>query len=337
MNRFRQVLLYLLIIHTLQWSSVVVPLPGHTRPTYLAVDSQRLVISDFPGVFIYAKKNFKLLKKFGTKGEGPQEFQGYANLTLTEDMIVINSIGKISFFKKDGEFIKERKLGLVGAAFKPAGNHYGTYGFVQEKKVLCRTINLFNSHFKKTKELYRYRHYIQGQGPLRGAYVVDFVRFGMMVYRDKVIFTDMEEFIVYIWDEKEDRVTAVRQKYKKIPFTNSDEKRYDRFFKTDPTVKRNYQTFKPIMKFPDYFPPIKGFSVGNGKIFIFTFKTRKGMTEFYIYDLEGKLFKKSFLPLRGDIAFYTNPFAFFNNKMYQLVENEEDDQWEIHVTNITGL
>jgi uncharacterized protein YlbG (UPF0298 family) len=64
-------------------------------------------------VFIYSLKDFKLVKKFGKAGEGPREFRILPQLPLNidarTDQIIVNSFGKVSYFTKQGEFIKEVK------------------------------------------------------------------------------------------------------------------------------------------------------------------------------------------------------------------------------------
>jgi len=99
-------------------------------------------------------------------------------------------------------------------------------------------------------------------------------------------------------------------------------------------LKVNYENFKPLLKFPAYFPAIRGFSVGDGKIFVYTFKEKGGRSEFFIFDLNGKLPKTTYLLLKGGMSHYQNPYFFSGWKMYQLVENEDDEEWDLHITEI---
>jgi hypothetical protein len=248
--------------------------------------------------------------------------------------MIINSVGKMSFFTRDGDFLKEKKLELAGSAFKPVGNHYGVYGVTQEEKVVYQTINLYNANFKKVKEIYRYPGWVQQQGPKRGVYAVHFARFGMLVSEDKMVVMDMEDFKVYVWNEKTDKMVTIKQDYEKLKFTASDKKKYLDFFKTDPNLRGIFENLRPLLTFPDYYPPIRSFGVGDGKIFVFTYKEKDGKTEFFIFDMNGKLIKTTFLPLKGGMAHYQNPYNFANEKMYQLVENLDDEEWELHITEI---
>jgi hypothetical protein len=64
-------------------------------------------------ISIYSLKDFKLIKKLRKEGEGPQEFKTFLGFGLTVDIypghILVNSIDKISYFSRKGEFIKEKK------------------------------------------------------------------------------------------------------------------------------------------------------------------------------------------------------------------------------------
>jgi len=44
------------------------------RPELIRVDQNQIYITEGPRVYIYSLDDFKLIGKFGAKGEGPQEF-----------------------------------------------------------------------------------------------------------------------------------------------------------------------------------------------------------------------------------------------------------------------
>jgi hypothetical protein len=89
------------------------------------------------------------------------------------------------------------------------------------------------------------------------------------------------------------------------------------------------------------------FIVADEKIYVLTYKKEKEKSEFVILDLKGKLLKKVFLPFnQSDEWFHyslakatsqASPHATFtikNGKLYQLIENEDKEIWELHITNI---
>jgi len=68
-------LVSLFIVLNISLSARVVPLPEVVRPTSLSVDDTQLYICEHEKISIYSIKDFKLIKKYGEKGEGPQEFK----------------------------------------------------------------------------------------------------------------------------------------------------------------------------------------------------------------------------------------------------------------------
>ncbi|MCI0470025.1 MAG: hypothetical protein L0Y73_00030, partial [Candidatus Aminicenantes bacterium] len=81
----------------------IVEMPELLSPGAMLADNNRLYIADGAHVFIYLTKDFSLEKKFGRAGEGPQEFiEEIYTLGLQGEYITIDSVGKLSFFTKEG-------------------------------------------------------------------------------------------------------------------------------------------------------------------------------------------------------------------------------------------
>lgn len=93
-------LLILFLVLSTVISARVVPLPEVIRPHYISVDSDQLYICEHEKVSIYSLKDFNRIKKFGKKGEGPQEFKSAVHVNCQEDYLVIESSDKLSFFSK---------------------------------------------------------------------------------------------------------------------------------------------------------------------------------------------------------------------------------------------
>ncbi|HLP44706.1 MAG TPA: hypothetical protein VK469_02100, partial [Candidatus Kapabacteria bacterium] len=57
-------------------------------------------------------------------------------------------------------------------------------------------------------------------------------------------------------------------------------------------------------------------------------------SEFYIFDIKGTFLKKIMLPLKEKDERLWYPYTIGNGKLYQLVEDEDTETWELHVTDI---
>ena len=75
--------------------------------------------------------------------------------------------------------------------------------------------------------------------------------------------------------------------------------------------------------------------VTGAKIYAITFKENKAEDdECIIFDLEGKLIKRVFLPVKMSTPILPYPYNIHEGVMYQVVEDEEEEEWAIHVTEI---
>jgi len=117
-------------------------------PDFMAVDNSQVYVAESTTVFIFSMKDFKLVSKFGKPGEGPQEFMksvlGFGGISIfpLDDSLGISSVGKFSFYKKNGEYIKEMKA--------PSMFAFGSYNIPIEKGFVGMNMGI-DQQAKKTK------------------------------------------------------------------------------------------------------------------------------------------------------------------------------------------
>ena len=100
---------------TAAFAGKVVPLPDITKPKTITVIDNQVFITENIRVTIYSAKDFKKITAFGKRGEGPREFKIMDNaeigigvqVSVQPDYILVNSIGKISYFSRTGEYLRE--------------------------------------------------------------------------------------------------------------------------------------------------------------------------------------------------------------------------------------
>ena len=79
--RFARFFFILLFAWSTIFAARVIPFPELLSPELIRVDENKIYITEKANIYIYSKKDFKLVKKFGKKGAGPEEFKiGFANL-----------------------------------------------------------------------------------------------------------------------------------------------------------------------------------------------------------------------------------------------------------------
>lgn len=329
--------LLIIMFSVVSFGKKLATLPGHARPYGLVMDNTQFYVCDRAEVSIYSRKDFKLKTKFGKEGEGPQEFKLPANkegvfVFPQSDYLLISSMGKASFYSKEGKFIKEVRADslLIPGLFQPIGSKFAGLNLTQgDGRSMAFAINLYDAKFKKIKEIYK-QNFIQ-----QGSMTFPMVSPIFFTAGNKIIASGGNEFALNIFDADGNKVSTITRPYERLKVTEDYKKGVHHYFKTDPNTKQIYEAiFKKMLKFRDHFPAVQFFFVDNGKIYIQTYMKKDDKYELFIYDLKGKFLKRLFLPVKFQGAIRPNPYTFKDNTFYQLIENEDEEEWELHAIEI---
>jgi hypothetical protein len=315
----------------------VLTFPELMRPFFIRVDDSQMYVTDGPTISIYSLSDYKLLKQFGREGEGPGEFKipgrtgGSVAIFLTQDNIVVNSVGKVSYFTKKGEYVGEIPTRSASTRFLSLGKQqFVGEAFIEENDKNYSTRNIYNDKFEKIKELYRRKSFMQPEWEksLNPFYTISPVTH---IY-DKKIFISSETDEIYIFNENGEKINSIKIGYEKLPVNETYKKGFLNFYKTDLYLKDFYESVKDRLKFPKYFPAIRLYDVVDDKIYVLTYKKEGEKSEFLIYDIKGKFLNKVMVPLAERDDLLWSPYTIKNGKLYQLIENQLN--WELHVTEI---
>ena len=104
-------------------------------------------------------------------------------------------------------------------------------------------------------------------------------------------------------------------------------------YRTSPVTLQFYESFKKIVKFPEYFPAIKKFFVTD-KIYVQTYLVDKDRSEFFVFNKDGKMEKRLLLPVLDNDFLSPAVYSIANGKTYYLKHNEKNDQWEVHILKL---
>lgn len=334
----KAIFLSLLILLTgIFTAAKVVSLPDVLKPERIVVDKDNAYITENATVYIYSLKDFKLKKKFGKPGEGPEEFKTNPSMPVIivpeKDRILINSIGKISYFTKDGAFIQELKNTTpYNMALWPLGNQFVGRGFRREGNILYITIEVFDNKFKRVREIYKTPNSFQpgAQSPIK---VFD-KSFVFESYGDKIIVANDIELVVDVINPEGKNLYTIKHDYQLLPFTNAEKEKVLNFFKTNPGTRANYEAFKQRLEFPANYPAIQNFFASNEKINILTYEQKNDKVAVLVFDIKGKFLEKSTVPFFLQTPFDPFPFWIAYDKMYQVVDNEEEEEWQLLINDI---
>lgn len=329
-------MLYLAIIGILFLSTAekAASFTDFSKPHKLVIDKDRMYVTEGANIFIYSLKDYKLIKKFGKPGEGPKEFKlrrGHSVwFNVENDKLLIGSVAKVSFFTRGGEFINEVSVPL-GRYFQGLGkDKYVGRSYTREANKNFTTINFYDAKFTPGSEICR--HMIAQQP---GRFAMWLTPFLNHVYDNKLFVAGHEDMIIDVYGQDGKKLYEIKTDYQRVKVTEDQKKRKKDFYKKDP--RRTPQQVERILKgiwFPTHFPAVSDFHVNEGKVYVKTYKEKNGTYEFYIFDIKGKLLKKVFIPMAMRYVVVVYPYTVSGGKMYQLVENDDTEEWEIHVVDI---
>jgi hypothetical protein len=343
----KTILIFLLVVVLCSQSvfaaTKVVPLPEVNKPDQqIVVDGERLFVLEGTTIYIYSLKDLKLIKKFGKRGEGPQEFKTNAQMgplgalfidAHTKNLLV-KSVGKLSWYTKDGAFINEVKLPfpIVWQAYQ-----FGKMVVLRKMDfvgVRQFILNAYNDKFEAQKEFYRVDDTFQmgkGLNVLKNNPT-------QAVYKGKLFVAPKNELEIKVYDQQFKELYTIKHPLKRIKVTEEFKKDLIQFFKTSPMTKQYFDFLKPI-RFPNVYPAIAQMFVTGDKIYIITFEGKKRGENIQdsvilVFDIKGKFLKKMVQPLAQLDPIVPSPFTIFEGKLYQLIENEDEEQWELHITDM---
>jgi hypothetical protein len=332
-----KLLLLLLFLTGFVLAAKAVQLPGLIKPGFITADNDQLFIVDGTTVYIYSLKDFSLQTKFGRRGEGPQEFQplprinrnGVA-LNIQPDSIIVFSVGKASYFTRAGKFKGQSKTFSFFDNYTVWKDRFVGLGNKMENEIEYMTVNIYDPQFTKEKEIGKIKSYDRRQ-KLKAT---SFLKQPLLYSSNDKIFLNDDDGLIHVFDKNGKELEPIKLDYTPKKFSSSDKDKYWNFFKTDSRFKPRVEVLKKIMGFPDSYPKIRHFLVSGKKIYVLTYNDVKEKKEFLIYDLSGKFLGKKLVPLQEMNVLELCPYTIFNGKLYQIIENEESEEWELRIDSL---
>jgi hypothetical protein len=306
-----------------------------TNPTGIAVKEHHIYIADFPAIYIYSLKDFRLIKKFGRKGAGPGEFLPRSSkdqffIYLLDETVFVESNGRVSFFTLNGDFLKEFNVAAAGYLFQPFDNRFLGKKRVVEERSVYGTLNLFDKQFKRVKEVFRVPYSIQ---PGKKILVFNPNDFRYHPGENYLYIRNLKEFAVKIYDKHFKLVSILkRENYTLRKILPEDKKKMHSVFKV--ALKERYDVLRHRITFPETFAAVRNIIVDGGKLYIITFKKQEGGVECFLYTPEGTFIQKLHIPLIFENILQYYPYTIHNGSLYQLIENEDTEEWELHVNTL---
>lgn len=315
-------------------ADTVATFPDLLRVGQPLVSKNYLYLKDGVTIYIHSLSDFKLIKKFGKEGEGPEEFKRAIYWWgVRGDSLVVQSMGRLTYFTLDGRYLKEVKVKALSVFWIPLGKRLvGMRNFLENSLFFYR-FRLFDQKQNQLKILVNYPNHYQRNKSVNP--VLD-DRWPLFDTHDNKIFIENQDKngIIEVFDYNGAKLFSIGSDLESIKVTPQDEARYIHYYSTTPGFKRYYEEHKKYYHFPAFFPKIRWFCLADKKVYVVTHQKigSNNQINFYIYGMSGKRLEIRTAPLflSNDITFF--PFTIKQDQLYQMVEDSDTEIWELHVS-----
>lgn len=311
------------------------------NPDSIFVSKERIYITEGATIYIYSKNNAAYLGKFGKKGEGPGEINtsrrgGVSfNLNIVRNDVFIHNRSKVMFFSKEGKFLSEKKLngGFIRNMI-PVGNNFVARSFkIGENRTRTESISIYNSEFRKVGE-------VSGKSGgqfARGSFVkiyFDQNIFSLKSHGNTIYLNNAKDFVITRYDKNGKKLKPLKINYNLMKVSAGKKAEIKSYYKNDSRFSNFWERIKDMFDVADQYPAIKDFFVTDNRIYVHTYKRTETGDEFYILDRSGKVINKKIIPIAVSNVVEDYPYFIENGKLYNLVENEDEEEWELTISTI---
>ncbi len=314
------------------------------NPGNIVVGNSNIYITQDTDVFIFKKNTGELIKKFGKQGEGPGEFRKspapwIPSLTIyltPDNRLLINSMGKVSFFTASGEFISEHKVGGRLGRFMPLGKGYIKMTIERDGDTRVIAANLIDADFKKTSRLFSTLWPAQS-GKKRNPVIMSQMTTLFDKYTcGKGVALPDEKGNFHIFNTEGKKILNFTPPYTRIKPDKAFQNSLDKFFSEDPRYKRPYTQDKNrgLIELPSRLPEYRDYRIDENNVYVISNFRKDGKYEMLVYSLNGKMLKKTFIPLAEKDLLNVFPFDIRDGKLFQVVTDDDEEECKLVVNKI---
>jgi hypothetical protein len=319
------------------FSKKLAVLPQLTAPNTIEIYGDELYVLEDAEVYVYSLKDYRLLRRFGKKGEGPGQLTPNTEvplaMSIVNGIVYLNSQIKLVRFSTQGKILAEQRIPFSFQTV-PFGKNYVSIKIGLRHDVQSFIATLLDADFNNPEHLYSRERISRSQ---RGRISLPPEIIIIRSSGEKLFLFDQQSrgFVINVMDSKGKQLKPIKMDYQRIKTSESFEKDAIAWFKAQPSFRMAAEELREMIYFPDYLPVIRNFLARKDRLYIQTYKTENHLAEFLILDHEGRLIKRLYLPGFADSPLQFNSshtFTFYNDKYYYL--EEHDRGWEISMEEL---
>jgi len=300
------------------------------HPVILAVHQDCLVVYDEGDGQIksYGLKAGHRRADIGAQGDGPGEYSAVDGIFADDRGILVSAPHKVLRFGYDGKLQEEKRntsrlSGLVSLGEHYLGNQVDFSGeqFVVQYLVCdeqTRPVTVVHEGpwiiNKKTRKRNYFEVYFYG------------------VFRGTWVVADRVEPKIRFFSEQGDARGELAFPAQNLPFTEADRRRVQDYFERSPGDAAAKRSIAPKLEYPAVFPEILTCCVDRETLYIITYQRKEGRGHKTLVSRSGhQPTRVVYVPLQYDVPLpvFINPFFITNHCLYQLVETEDNEAWEL--------
>jgi len=327
---------FLSLLYLISSAAGTIRLREISNPEFdIHIHGPRLYIPEGNTTFIYSLTNYSLIGKFGKEGEGPGELKGEICIVYLKDKLIVESADRLTTFSPDGKFVGEqihREKSFV-RRLTPVGNQMAGFGgTVTDKGKNYIVLSFFDRKINKTRDFTRTLSNFQKDGSI--TFMMG--TFNFKVFQDRIyvqylgkemklnVFDNTGKFLFKIGDpEFNNRKVSAKDRREAM----------DYFRKFWPRLYSNRQR----IRFSDFWGGVGTFFFDEAEsmLYVITYaRDKEGKYLFYKYDPDGKLKRKFYLDVGYRDIWAPFPLDIENGKLYQLLENPDDEEWDLVIRDL---
>lgn len=317
----------------------IADLPSLSKPEKIVIKGDKFYVTEEAFVYIFSMNDYRLLKKYGRRGDGPGELNPQPRYKLFieagKDDILVNSYSKMVFLSDLGEYKGEKRIPFIAIQIIPIEQNLAITKSVISRQSTNNSIAVifFDKELNPIKTAYnrQYPNYNKSGK-------IDILPSLLLIkqFRNKIFSFDQKgDFVIDVFNSSGDRINQIKTKCKSEKMTKEYIDKTWEWSRNDIRLRSLTAEQRRMVYFPDYFPVMKNFEVDDNRIYVHTYRMKydENSSEFIIIDFQGKILKKRYF-MGSDInTIECAPYTFKNDKYIHLLENPNTEMIELHIEN----
>jgi len=306
------------------------------KPDRFLVARDYVYVGEKHRVSVYAREDLRLIRQFGSAGEGPREFKlGHGvnslGIDVVDDKLVIGSVGKMSLYTLEGKFMKEFKVPSFGRLVPLADWYLAAVSLPVAEGFPVQAVVILDGEMNRRKVL------LKTDNPMgMGArFQVPRPRTLFLAEGERIFVSDDSDILsIRVFDLAGNPVSTIKGPEERVAVSRRFKSMLETFYRTSPDWKDYWGYIQQHLAFPDYFPAIRDMFVDQGLVYVQTFVYRDGNAQWLLFGVDGKFKGRAWLPLDN---FYTDEATLHGVRdgiYFYLRENPDKEVWEVHAVPV---